>query len=79
MSWNHRVMAHKWNKVIYFKIHQVYYDEKQNPKSYGKEGLESELIDNIKQIRWTLNKMKECLKKPILWAGDKFPEEYIKI
>jgi hypothetical protein len=28
-------------------------------------------------MRWTLNKMKECLKKPILLAGDDFPKEYI--
>ncbi len=32
--------------------------------------------ETLKEARWTLNKMKEALKKPILYYGDRFPEEY---
>ena len=32
--------------------------------------------DTIKSITWTLNKMKECRAKPVLFAGDRFPDEY---
>ena len=76
MSWNYRVLAHKYEEEIYFEIHEVYYDEngilngyKEKPVTIGGE--------NIKGMRWALNKMKECLKKPILWAGDDFPKEYL--
>jgi hypothetical protein len=76
MSWNYRVLAHKYEEEIYFEIHEVYYDEngilngyKEKPVTIGGE--------NIKGMRWALNKMKECLKKPILLAGDDFPKEYL--
>ena len=75
MGWNHRILAHKQeDNSIYFSIHEVYYTNNipdgytSNPISIGSE--------DIKGIKWTLNRMKECLKKPILWAGDRFPEEY---
>ena len=76
MSWNHRVLAHKYQEEVFFKIHEVFYDENGIPNGYS---AEAETIhgENIKEIRWTLNKMKECLKKPILWAGDDFPKEYL--
>lgn len=33
----------------------------------GKDGCE---------LKWFIEKMKECLDKPILWAGKRFPQEY---
>lgn len=75
MSWNHRVLAHDYAGEIYFKIHEVYYDEKLHPHSYTKEAI-TVGGEDIKGMKWKLNKMYECLKKPILWAGDKFPQEY---
>ncbi len=30
----------------------------------------------IHNIKWVLKEMKECLDKPILCGGDKFPEEF---
>ena len=76
MSWNYRVLAHKYEEEIYFEIHEVYYDENGIPNGY-KEKPVTISGENIKGMRWALNKMKECLKKPILWAGDDFPKEYL--
>jgi hypothetical protein len=78
MGWNHRVLAHKYQEEIYFQIHEVLYDENGIPNGYTAEPVTIGSED-IKGMRWTLNKMKECLKKPILWAGDDFPKEYLII
>ena len=73
MSWNHRILAHENNGEVYFQLHEVYYKEEipdgytANPITVGSETL--------KGIKWTLNKMQEAVKKPILWAGEKFPNE----
>lgn len=76
MGWNHRVLAHKYREEVYLQIHEVFYDENGIPNGYTAEPITIGAED-IKGIRWTLNKMKECLKKPILWAGDDFPKEYL--
>lgn len=73
MSWNHRILAHEIKGEIYFQLHEVLYNDDipytytVNPITVGSESL--------KGIKWTLNKMKEAVKKPILWAGEKFPNE----
>ena len=72
MSWNHRILAHEEGD-IYFEICEVYF-EGDIPKSYTENTTVGG--DSIKDIKWTLNRMKECANKPILWAGDKFPQEY---
>jgi len=75
MSWNYRVMAHDYDGEIYLEIHEVYYNSKKVPDSYtfNSVGVGGE---NIKELEWVLQRMKEALNKPILWAGEKFPQEY---
>ena len=75
MGWNHRILAHEDGEEMYFQIHEVYYDKEGNPNGYTTNGV-SVGGDTIKSITWTLNKMKECRAKPVLFAGDKFPNEY---
>ena len=74
-SWNHRVLAHEYKDEVVFQIHEVYYNEEGKPNGSTKDGV-IVVGESKKDIAWTLNKMKECLKDPILWAGDRFPEEY---
>lgn len=85
-TWNHRVLAHEspaWvprelgeKPEIYFQIHECHYNEgSEIPHSYTSDGA-SIGGDDIKEIKWVLDRMKECLFKPILWAGEKFPQEY---
>ncbi len=74
-TWNYRILAHKYDKEIYFQVHEVYYDEYENPNGYTKNPISIGGTD-IKEITWSLNKILACRKKPILWAGKQFPEEY---
>lgn len=74
MSWNHRVLAHISNDTVYLEIHRVYYDSNGIPNGYSENAV-TVGADDLKGMRWVVNKMEECLKKPILWAGDKFPAE----
>lgn len=68
-------MAHEYDGEIYLKIHEVYYNSNKVPDSFtfNSVGIGGK---NIKELEWVLKRMKEALKKPILWAGDKFPQEY---
>lgn len=75
MGWNHRILAHEDNNDIFLQVHEVYYDNDGKPEGYTEKAV-GVSGDSLKSITWTLNKMKECRKKPILWAGDKFPSEY---
>jgi len=76
MGWNHRVLAHDCGDEMYFQIHEVLYTD-DIPDGYTEKGI-SVGGESISSLKWTLNKMKKCLSKPILWAGDRFPEEYIQ-
>lgn len=75
MSWNHRVLAHQNKDEISLDIHEVYYNKNGVPNGYTENPI-SVSGDTLKSVKWVLNRMKECTKKPILWAGDKFPQEY---
>jgi hypothetical protein len=59
-----------------FSVIEVYYNKKNKPDSYCEpnvlDGLESK-----KSIKWTLKKIKEALKKPIIDL-DNFPAKWKK-
>ena len=73
MSWNHRILAHENNGEVYFQLHEVYYKD-EVPNSYTANPI-TVGSESLKGIKWTLNKMQDAVKKPILWAGEKFPNE----
>ena len=75
MGWNHRVMAHEEEDSVYLQIHEVYYDKNGVPESYTSRPV-TVGGETTKTMTWSLNKMKECLKKPVLYAGAKFPDIY---
>lgn len=75
MTWNYRILAHKDKNEWFFEIHEVYYDNNGKPEGYTENGV-SVGGESLKGIEWTLDKMKECVNKPILLAGDKFPMEF---
>lgn len=75
-KWNHRIMVSEHEGEPYFQIHEVYYNEKGVPVSHTKEPI-GVCGDSIEEILWVLEKMGECTKKPVLWLGDKFPQEYV--
>ena len=70
MAWNHRVLAHEHESKFYLKTHEVYYDESKTPNGYTENADTSE-GENMKDIT-DLNKMNECLRKPVLWSDSQF-------
>lgn len=57
-------------------IYEVYYDENNIPNSYSSNAIDLQYYEDTDSILWDLNKMLFALDKPIIWYGDKFPEEY---
>jgi len=74
MGWNHRVLATSKDNEIYLQIHEVYYNSEGVPDGYTMNPITIG-SEEISSLRWTINKISDSLKKPILWAGDKFPQE----
>ena len=74
LKWDYRILAYEYDGEVYFQIHQVYYNEEGKPAGYV-ESPASVGSKEVKGVRRILNKMPECLEKPILWAGKKFPNE----
>lgn len=78
MSWNHRILAHEFpDGTIELHIHEVYYDKHGVPDGCTKNPI-SIGAEDIDGMNWQLEKIKECLEKPIIYFGDKFPQEYKK-
>lgn len=75
MSWNYRLMAHEHKGEIYFKIHEVFYNKKLKPDSYTSDAV-SVGGDDLSGLIMTLSLMNDCLTKPVLWHGEKFPQEW---
>ncbi len=73
--WNHRVLATEYNGEVYFEVHEVYYDDEGKPNAATKEAVRIG-SDDIEGIRWQINRIEECLQKPVLWGDDRFPQEY---
>ncbi len=76
-KWNYRVLAYEDHDDVFLQIHEVYYNEKGKADGYTKKGV-CVCGENLQALTWTLDSMRKCLDKPILWAGDKFPAEYVK-
>jgi hypothetical protein len=74
MGWNHRVLAFTYEDEVRLQIHEVYYNKKGKPDAYTVNPV-SVNGESLKNIKWTLKQMKECLNKPIL-SGDNFPKIY---
>jgi hypothetical protein len=81
MSWNYRVMVKEYtppfDKVptLIFSICRVYYDKNFKPDAY-EEGPSTLTFEDVKGLKWSLDKMQEATKKPIIWQGNKWPQIY---
>lgn len=80
MSWNHRILATEefhlnGESEIVFSIHEVYYDKEGIPNGYTANPVKLS-SDTLKGMKWTLKRIEECMKKPILRGDDRFPQEY---
>jgi hypothetical protein len=77
MSWNHRLLAyHHEDEGVSLKVHEVYYDKQGKPNGYTSNPITIE-GESKEDVAWVVEHIGKCLDKPILWAGSRFPEEYI--
>jgi hypothetical protein len=79
-AFNYRVLALRPpdgypDTGICLQLCYVYYDDDGKPNGYADTPL-NVCGDSIEDIHWMLDHMREALLKPILWYGDRFPEEY---
>lgn len=77
MSWNYRVLAFDEHPEVVLKVCEVYYNKEGVPDGY-KEDTNFSTTEGIAGLKFLLSKYKNALIKPILFAGDKFPQEYLK-
>jgi hypothetical protein len=70
MSWNYRVMT--VNRGESYEIHEVYYDEGGQPRSYTMNSVKPYGAD-LRELRQDLMWMLAALEKPVLTPDD-FPE-----
>ena len=73
--WNYRIMVREYLHKYYFSIYEVCYTKENKPKAHSKYSatIEGNTMDDL---QFTLSEMKNCLNEPILWLGDKFPQEF---
>ena len=72
--WNTRVLAIENDGEVEFGVFEVYY-EGDMPISYTENAPGCFGID-LQDLILDINKKREALEKPILWYGERFPEEY---
>ena len=65
MTWNHRIVRRIYDTGdVYYAIHEVYYDEAGEPT--GCTALPSVIMeDSVEDLAITLDRIRECLDKPI--------------
>lgn len=73
-SWDYRIMAKEHKCDVWFDVHEVYYKDGK-PICYSEKSI-SLLRTPLKEITNAINSVAESVNKPIIWYGDRFPEEY---
>jgi len=63
--WNFRILKRGKGKETYYAIYEVFYTEGGKPEGCTKDPIDVGSED-LKGIKWTLNKMRLALKKPVL-------------
>jgi hypothetical protein len=67
MRWNYRVIRHTGVSAesAYFAIHEVFYDEKDEPASCTSKSIDVS-GETVEEMRSSLQRMLQALDKPIL-------------
>ena len=75
--WNYRIGTQLIHNERVFSVFEIYYSDRKGKKPDGYvERTLSEHV-SIKDIKWTLKKIKKALKQPIIDL-DNFPNEWIE-
>lgn len=67
MSWNYRVIKHVADGEEFYQIHEVYYNDENNPASITEEGIVP-FGETTEELSHTLIHMMSALTKPVLNA-----------
>jgi len=73
MSWNYRVIKHVYEEEEFFQIHEVYYDDNENPHSMTEEGIVP-YGDTTEELSRSMIHMMGALIKPVLDAKSFGPD-----
>ena len=75
-NWNYRIMATPMHgePLPYMQLIEVHYTDGV-PTGYATLGARFG-GDTVEEIAMMLDLAKSAIEKPVLWYGDKFPEEY---
>jgi hypothetical protein len=75
--WNYRILAHEHDGEVTLQVHEVHYDETGKPKSYSETPAKI-MGDTVRELRHvaTMILLDLGMRRPILWAGDRWPEVY---
>ena len=74
MTWNHRVIRRKYDTgEVYYAIHEVYYDDSGNHTQVTALPV-AIFEDNIEDLAFTIDRIRECLSKPVLDYEEDFPD-----
>lgn len=74
--WNYRILVDIYYNEEFFQIHEVYYDDEGKVNGYGENSVSIYTEEGLDGVKWQLDMMNKALDKPILWGGERFPEEY---
>lgn len=74
MTWNHRVIKRKYDTgEVFFAIHEVFYDDAGKPTQCTV--MPSAILeDSIDDLAITIDRIRECLSKPVLDYDEDFPD-----
>ena len=73
--WNYRILVREYEEENVFSIHEVHYENNDKPILHSVDGINPQ-GDSIKNLKMDISLMKKAFKKPILYYGEKFPQEY---
>ncbi len=74
-TWNYRILAFEHpTRETTFSICEVYYDKDGKPDGYADSSAKD--FESKEDIKKEIIYYQEALEKPILYAGEKFPQLY---
>lgn len=76
MTFNFRVLVTEHDNELYYSVREVYYNSEGLPDAYIEKPVTIS-AESLDDLEWMCEKITQCLSKPVLWEGDRFPEELL--
>ncbi len=69
MSWNHRVVRTQREDIVWYAVHEVYYDATGTPDAVTQDAV-APLGESLKELREELAMFRRALREPVLEMAD---------